>query len=96
VTASGGALLHSPFWQQMMADALGVAVTASAVPEASSRGAALLALEAQGHVRSLSALPAPLGAVYSPQRANTRIYQAAAARQHALYDLLVAPEQSDT
>jgi gluconokinase len=94
VTASGAALLHSPAWLQIMADALGSSVTASAVPEASSRGAALLALEALGAVASLSAVPAPLGAVYHPKRANTALYRAAAVRQGTLYHRLVAAEDS--
>ncbi|HVA90405.1 MAG TPA: FGGY family carbohydrate kinase [Chloroflexota bacterium] len=92
VVASGAALLHSPTWLQIMADALGAAVTASAVPEASSRGAALLALEALGAIRSVSAIPAPEGTVYRPRAANTTRYRAAAARQHALYQKLVASE----
>ncbi len=94
VTASGGALLHSPAWLQIMADALGASVTASAVPEASSRGAALLALEALGAIRNLSALPAPLGTVYHPRRGHTACYRAEAVRQEALYRKLVAPEDS--
>src|SRR5205807_5529869 len=48
VVATGGALLHSPTWLQIMADVLGRPVLASAEPEASSRGASLLALETLG------------------------------------------------
>ncbi len=44
VVASGGALLHSKAWTQMMADALGVPVLLATEKEASARGAALLAL----------------------------------------------------
>ncbi len=44
VVASGGALLHSTAWTQMMADALGVPVLLGVEKEASARGAALLAL----------------------------------------------------
>ena len=94
VTASGAALLHSPAWLQIMADALGSTVTASAVPEASSRGAALLALEALGAIPGLSALSVPLGAVYHPKRAHTALYRAEAARQEALYRKLIGPEDS--
>jgi len=56
VTASGGALLHSPMWMQMMADVLGYPVMSSAVAEASSRGAAVLALEAIGALAALKGL----------------------------------------
>jgi gluconokinase len=89
VTASGGALLHSPAWMQIMADVLGHPVTASAVAEASSRGAALLALEAIGAIPSIEGVAAPRGTTYRPNRAHTRIYAAASARQHALYELLI-------
>ncbi|HVC80144.1 MAG TPA: gluconokinase [Chloroflexota bacterium] len=92
VVASGAALLHSPTWLQIMADALGATVTASAVPEASSRGAALLALEALGAIRSVSSLPAAQGIDYRPRAANTARYRAAAVRQQALYQKLIAPE----
>ncbi len=89
VTASGGALLHSPTWLQMMADVLGVPVAASAVPEASSRGAALAALEALGAISGIGAVPAPLGATCLPDPARTPLYQQGAARQRALYEVLI-------
>jgi gluconokinase len=89
VIASGGALLHSPTWLQMITDVLGVPVTASAVPEASSRGAALAALEALGAIASIGAMPAPLGATYQPDQARMLVYRQGAARQRALYEILV-------
>ncbi|HUG36803.1 MAG TPA: FGGY-family carbohydrate kinase, partial [Candidatus Limnocylindrales bacterium] len=46
VIASGGALHRSPTWAGIVADALGVPIVLAAEPEASSRGAALLALSA--------------------------------------------------
>ena len=55
--ASGGGLLHSPAWMQIMADVLGHPVTASTVDEASSRGNVLLALEALGVIPRAGALP---------------------------------------
>src|SRR5260370_597230 len=51
---SGGALLHSPAWTQMMADALCCPIYPCLEKEATSRGAALLAMERIGmigHVR---------------------------------------------
>ena len=54
VVATGGALLHSPAWMQIMADVLGRPVLASTEPEASSRGVGLLALETFGCSRSRS------------------------------------------
>ena len=91
IIASGGGLLNSPVWMQMMADVIGVPVVASTVGEASSRGAALLALQALGHLSDLDAAPAPLGKVYEPDTANHERYQRARARQQCLYDLLIAP-----
>jgi gluconokinase len=44
VVASGGAIVASPWWQQTLADVLGRPVRLVDEPEASARGAALLAL----------------------------------------------------
>lgn len=89
VIASGGALLHSPTWMQMMADVLDAPVVASEAPEASSRGAALLALEALGAIPDIERMPVPLGRSHAPDAARTAIYHAAALRQRRLYDVLV-------
>src|SRR5262249_30009364 len=67
IIASGGALLRSPGWTQMIADALGRPVTASTVPEASARGAAMWALAQTGTVPSLSAIHTSMGATCSPR-----------------------------
>jgi gluconokinase len=89
IVASGAALLHSPTLMQMMADVFDAPVAASEVPEASSRGAALLALEALGVIPDVARLPAPLGRTYAPVPARTAVYRAAALRQRALYDRLI-------
>jgi sugar (pentulose or hexulose) kinase len=44
VVASGGAVVASPWWQQTLTDVLGRPVRVVDEPEASARGAALLAL----------------------------------------------------
>ncbi len=87
--ASGGGLLRSPAWMQICADVLGRPVVASAEPEATSRGAALLALEALGTVPSVEAVPATDGPIYQPNPAHSERYQAAIARQQQLYSLLI-------
>lgn len=87
--ASGAGLLQSPAWVQMMADVLGRPVIASAVAEASSRGAALLALEAAGDLSDLAAAPVPLDKTYDPDMNNHTRYREAMARQQELYDMLV-------
>jgi gluconokinase len=88
--ASGGALLSSPTWMQIIADVLERPVVVSAEPEATSRGAAVLALHALGVLASIESAPVADGAVYEPDHARHAIYQAAIARQGWLYDLLIA------
>ena len=90
LVATGGALLHSPAWMQIMADVLGRPLTASAVPEASSRGAALWALDGVGALpQPLESMPAPMGRVFTPVAAHTERYRAAAERQERLYRFAV-------
>ena len=85
IVASGGALVHDPAWTQIMADVLGVPVTASKVFEASSRGAALLALQSLGLLADLSNVPTYLGKSYAPDSERHAIYQQARTRHEALY-----------
>jgi gluconokinase len=61
IIASGGALLNSPTWMQILADVLNRPVTASAEGETTSRGAALLALEQLGVFGPLPPSPAAVG-----------------------------------
>lgn len=85
IMASGGALLKSPTWTQIMADVLGRPLTASPVAEASSRGAALMALEALGLIRSIEEIPVPRGRQYLPDMTSHQRYHAAMQRQDELY-----------
>lgn len=89
VVASGGALLSSPAWMQIVADVLGRPLVASAEVETTSRGTALLALRTLGVIPSLDAVPAAEGPTYEPDPARHAIYQEAVARQEWLYGLLV-------
>lgn len=82
IIASGGALLGSPTWCQIIADVTGAPVQLCDEPEATARGAAMLAL------RQLD-LPAQLGPIFVPNAQHTAIYRAAAARQQTLYDKLI-------
>jgi gluconokinase len=88
VIASGGALLHSPAWTQMIADALGRPVTMCTETEASCRGAALWALERLGVIEGISALPASTGVVFTPRPEYQAAYQDLLARQNQLYEHL--------
>jgi gluconokinase len=87
---SGGGLLSSPTWMQIIADTLGRPVVASEEREATSRGVALLALESLRVIGSVGELPASDGTVYSPDMARHPIYQAAIERQHELYNRFYA------
>lgn len=88
VIASGGALLHSPAWTQMMADALGRPLIACTEPEASSRGAVLWALEKIGAIANLDALPASMGATFDPVAEHEAVYDRLLDEQCALYEKL--------
>jgi gluconokinase len=85
VIASGGGLLHSPTWTRIMADTLGRPITLSGVSEASSRGAALIALEALGGPE-IEAADVPLGETFEPDPYRHEVYRKAMERQRRLYD----------
>jgi gluconokinase len=87
--ASGSGLLRSPAWMQIFADVLGRPVVASAEFEATSRGAALLALRSLGALHTLAAAPIADGPVYEPDSARHAIYRAAIERQQWLYERLI-------
>jgi gluconokinase len=89
VIASGGALLGSPAWLQIMADALGRPVAVSGTPEASARGAALLALEALGELADVGEAPVFLEREYAPDMRRHEVYRAGMERQKELYRKLV-------
>jgi gluconokinase len=89
IIGSGTALINSPAWLQIMADVLADPLKVSAVAEATSRGAALLGLEALGVVGDAADLPVPLGAEYAPITAHTETYRAAMRRQERLRDALL-------
>jgi gluconokinase len=90
LVATGGALLHSPAWMQILADVLGRPLLASTEPEASSRGVALLVLETLGLLdEPLEKLEPAVRRRVEPRPEHTRRYRAAAARQRRLYDALV-------
>jgi gluconokinase len=85
IIASGGGLLNSPTWTQIMADVIGAPVAASAVDEASSRGAALLALQALGHIDNLETLPTPCNKIYEPIAEHQARYLSGFERHQKFY-----------
>jgi len=91
IIISGSALLNNPTWMQMLADVLGMALTVSDEAEATSRGAALIALEQLGAIPSWEDVPVALGKTVAPNLEAHHIYQAAIERQEQTYRLLVPP-----
>jgi gluconokinase len=88
IVASGGALARSRAWAQMVADALGHPVTVAREDEATSRGAALLALSALGRPVADEGTGPPLGETFQPDAARQARYEAARERQRTLDDRL--------
>jgi gluconokinase len=80
VVATGGALVASPDWVQMLADVLGRPIELSAVREASARGAALVELERRG----LPFPAAPVARVFEPRADRHEIHVEALAEQRAM------------
>jgi gluconokinase len=94
IRASGGALAASPLWAQMIADVLARPLKLSDAREASSRGAALLALESLGVIDHLTDAPAAAAAValsrtFEPDMEAHAIYRAGAERQESVYQSLL-------
>jgi gluconokinase len=96
VVASGGALLNSPAWLQIVTDVLGMPVAVCGVAEATSRGAALLALEAIGAIKSLDEIPHFIQAPYQPDSRRHARYCRAIERQQELYAKLINNRIQDT
>jgi gluconokinase len=91
VIATGGQLIHSPAWSQMLADTLNLRVTTSPEPEASSRGAALLVLHVLGKLPKLWSTRPARGRSYRPRASVHARYERARRRQQRLYELLFPP-----
>jgi gluconokinase len=89
IRASGGALAASPLWTQMIADVLARPIKLSDAREASSRGAALLALESLGVIDQLRDAPAALSRTFEPDMEAHALYLAGAERQEVVYQSLL-------
>jgi gluconokinase len=88
IAASGNALRHSPVWLQIIADVLGRSLLLGGSAEASSRGAALLALEAVGKIASIEEDQFVVDRVFEPDMSRHARYQEGLARQEELYNQL--------
>lgn len=89
IVAAGKALLSSPAWAQMVADVLGRRIEISGISEASSRGAALLALEAAGKIDSIETVEAEFAVAYEADMTPHARYAEAIERQQKLYEKLI-------
>lgn len=88
IIASGGALLASAAWSQMMADALGRDILPCLEREATGRGAALLAAERSGLIPSVTNVPVNLDPPRRAQPEHTAQYQTLLDNQRKLYKKL--------
>jgi gluconokinase len=88
VVASGGALLRSATWTQIMAGTLARPIVGSLEAEPSSRGAALVALERLGVIRSPRELQGRMGSTFKPVASHCDIYEEQLRRQEWLYSKL--------
>ena len=93
IVATGGALLRSSVWSQMIADCLNEEVSISGIDEGSLRGAALLALESLEVLPSLGALGCPVAGSARPNHEAHERYVKAIERHDAL-DRLILSEHS--
>ena len=92
VIASGGALAHSPAWAQMFADSMNLPITLAGEAEASSRGAALIAMEAAGEIKSVTDLPFATGVTYYPDNEKVTCYKQLLEQQQAAYHAVFTPQ----
>ncbi len=95
VVASGSALLHSPVSMQMIADTLSHSLIRCVEPEATSRGAALLALERIGAIPDIHSAGAKYDGAVEPKSENRDLYTEAFERQRKLYATLFAPSNKE-
>jgi gluconokinase len=87
LVASGGAMRDSPYWTQLLCDVLGEPLLLTIDPETSSRGAALLSLEAAGVADALTA-SIPQTVEITPDADRHEAYAAALLRHTRLEALL--------
>ena len=77
---------------QIIADVLGQRISVSGSREASTRGAALLALEAAGKIQSIEELPISIESTFEPDMSRHVRYQLGLERQQKIYERLINEE----
>jgi gluconokinase len=89
IFATGGGLYQSVVWRQIIADMLGLPLYLADVSEASSRGAAILALEALNLINPAVIDNVSLIAIHNPNLQRYQQYQQTQQRYHNLYQRLL-------
>jgi gluconokinase len=95
LVGSGAALLRSRAWAQIICDVIGRPLVASTEEDASSRGAALMALEKLGAISDISEAEAPRGQTYEADPRRHARYNEARARHEKFYALLMEEEKRE-
>lgn len=88
--AGGGAITNSPWWLQTTADVLQAEIHVPTEEQATSRGAAILALHALGVWQTLNDLMPDIAKIYRPNKERRNVYQSAIDRQNNLYQATIA------
>jgi len=96
IIGSGNALLSLPAWGQIIADVIGRPISLSVTREASTRGAALLALEAAGKINTIQQTNIAVEQTLEPDHSRYRRYREALERQEDAYNKYLDPERSSS
>lgn len=88
IVATGNALRSSPVWLQILTDVLGRPLIYGGSPEASIRGAALLALETVGKIGNIEEVAVTVDEMFEPDLTRHLRYQEALNRQEHFYQRL--------
>ncbi len=91
IVLSGGAPARFPDWYYLLADATAMPVRTVTEPEASCRGAALVAMTKAGILASEGEAASVHGALIAPDADGQAALEAALARQEELYRRMAAP-----
>ncbi len=85
IVAAGGAFQRAPFWAQIISDCINRPITLADEMEATSRGAAMVALKYLNVVKSFQELKPLKGQTCCPSLINHEIYASALERQEDIY-----------
>ena len=88
--AGGNAMTGSDWWVQTIADVLGAVIHTTADDEATTRGAAMLALHAVGIWRTLSDFPSTIARTFEPRAKYRAVHDMGIQSQRNLYEKVVA------